>query len=40
VDPTDAEGNREQRLQAYREVCDGLSLRIRKRFARGGGVGL
>jgi protein-tyrosine-phosphatase len=40
VDPTGAEGNREQRLQAYREVCDGLSLRIRKRFARGGGVGL
>jgi len=39
-DPTDAEGNREQKLQAYREVCDGLSLRIRKRFARGGGVGL
>jgi protein-tyrosine-phosphatase len=39
-DPTDTEGNREQKLQAYREVCDGLSLRIRKRFARGGGVGL
>mgnify|MGYP001122670576 FL=1 len=39
-DPTTSEGNREQRLQAYRDVCDGLSLRIRKRFARGGGVGL
>jgi protein-tyrosine-phosphatase len=39
-DPTNAEGNREQRLQAYRDVCDGLSLRIRKRFARGGGAGL
>ena len=35
-DPTGAEGNREQRLQAYREVCDSLLLRIRKRFARGG----
>lgn len=31
-DPTGTEGTREQRLQAYREVCDGLSLRIRKRF--------
>ena len=31
-DPTDTEGSREQRLQAYREVCDGLSLRIRRRF--------
>ncbi|HEY8337991.1 MAG TPA: arsenate reductase ArsC [Tardiphaga sp.] len=35
-DPTGAEGNREQRLQAYREVCDSLLLRIRKRFAKGG----
>src|SRR6202163_1025914 len=35
-DPTGAEGNREQKLEAYREVCDGLLLRIRKRFARGG----
>lgn len=35
-DPTGTEGTREQRLQAYREVCDGLSLRIRKRF---GGTG-
>jgi hypothetical protein len=30
------EGSREQRMQAYRDVCDGLLLRIRKRFARGG----
>lgn len=35
-DPTATEGNREQKLAAYREVCDGLALRIRKRFARGG----
>ncbi len=35
-DPTDTEGTREQRLQAYREVCDGLVTRIRKRF---GGTG-
>lgn len=35
-DPTNTDGNREQRLEAYREVCDGLVLRIRKRFARGG----
>lgn len=35
-DPTTAEGSREQRLEAYRAVCDGLLLRIRKRFARGG----
>src|SRR6476661_10700242 len=33
-DPTGAEGNREQKLQAYREVCDGLLLRIRKRFSK------
>jgi len=31
-DPTDTEGTREQKLAAYREVCDGLLLRIRKRF--------
>ena len=37
-DPTLVEGSREQRLDAYREVCDGLSLRIRKRFARGAGL--
>jgi protein-tyrosine-phosphatase len=35
-DPSGAEGNREQRLQAYREVLDSLLLRIRKRFSRGG----
>jgi protein-tyrosine-phosphatase len=35
-DPTSAEGNREQRLRAYREVCDGLLLRIRKRFSKTG----
>jgi protein-tyrosine-phosphatase len=35
-DPTTVEGSREQKLAAYREVCDGLLLRIRRRFARGG----
>lgn len=35
-DPSGVEGNREQRLQAYREVLDSLLLRIRKRFAKGG----
>ena len=30
------EGNREQKLEAYREVCDGLMLRIRRRFAKVG----
>jgi protein-tyrosine-phosphatase len=35
-DPSGTEGNREQRLQAYREVCDSLLLRIRKRFSRSG----
>lgn len=35
-DPTTIEGSRDQRLEAYRDVCDGLLLRIRKRFARGG----
>jgi protein-tyrosine-phosphatase len=35
-DPTGAEGNREQKLQAYREVCDTLSMRIRRRFSRVG----
>jgi protein-tyrosine-phosphatase len=35
-DPTTVEGSREQKLEAYREVCDSLLLRIRKRFARGG----
>ena len=35
-DPTGAEGNREQKLEAYREVLDGLLLRIRKRFSKVG----
>ena len=35
-DPTTIEGSREQKLQAYRDVCDGLSMRIRKRFSKGG----
>ena len=35
-DPTGTEGNREQKLQAYREVCDTLSMRIRKRFSKVG----
>ena len=39
-DPTSIEGNREQRMQAYRDVSDGLLRRIRKRFARNGGAGL
>ena len=33
-DPTGMEGNREQKLQAYREVCDGLLMRIRRRFSK------
>src|SRR3954453_23978251 len=33
-DPTGAEGNRHHKLQAYREVCDSLVLRIRKRFSK------
>jgi hypothetical protein len=35
-DPTRTEGNREQKLEAYREVCDSLSMRIRKRFSQAG----
>src|SRR6201982_462489 len=35
-DPTTIEGSREQKLQAYRDVCDSLLARIRKRFAKGG----
>ena len=35
-DPTGADGNREQKLEAYREVCDGLLLRIRGRFSKTG----
>jgi len=37
VDPTAFEGNREQRLEAYREVRDQLLARIRERFGRPGG---
>src|SRR3954468_12028016 len=35
-DPTPTEGSREQKLGAYREVCDGLLLRIRRRFSKVG----
>jgi protein-tyrosine-phosphatase len=34
VDPATAEGHREQRLNAYREVRDQLMERIRERFTR------
>jgi protein-tyrosine-phosphatase len=37
ADPTAVEGNREQRLAAYREVRDQLMVRIRERFGRPGG---
>jgi protein-tyrosine-phosphatase len=33
VDPTDAEGSREQRLDAYRSVRDQIRARIEQRFA-------
>ena len=33
MDPTVAEGSREQRLEAYRAVRDGLMARIERRFA-------
>jgi protein-tyrosine-phosphatase len=36
VDPTTTHGSREQKLAAYREVCDTLLLRIRKRFSKVG----
>jgi protein-tyrosine-phosphatase len=36
LDPTRTDGSREQKLAAYREVCDSLLLRIRKRFAKVG----
>jgi protein-tyrosine-phosphatase len=36
ADPTAVEGNREQRLAAYREVRDELMARIRERFGRPG----
>ena len=35
-DPSISDGNREQKLVAYREVCDQLLLRIRRRFAKAG----
>jgi protein-tyrosine-phosphatase len=35
-DPTGTEGTREQKLAAYRDVCDQLLMRIRKRFAKVG----
>ena len=35
-DPTGTEGSREQKLSAYRDVCDQLLLRIRRRFAKVG----
>ncbi len=38
ADPTAVEGNREQRLDAYRAVRDQLLTRIRERFV-GGGTG-
>jgi len=34
ADPTAAQGNREQRLEAYREVRDQLIARIRDRFGQ------
>src|SRR5215470_14671139 len=33
-DPTTTEGSRDQKLAAYREVCDALLARIRRRFAK------
>ncbi len=36
ADPTRTEGSREQKLAAYREVCDSLLARIRRRFAKTG----
>jgi protein-tyrosine-phosphatase len=38
IDPTAVEGNREQRLAAYREMRDQLTERIRARFG-GAAVG-
>jgi protein-tyrosine-phosphatase len=37
VDPTIAQGSREQRLDAYRDIRDGLSYRIRLRLKDGSG---
>ncbi|MEJ2374597.1 MAG: arsenate reductase ArsC [Pseudolabrys sp.] len=39
ADPTAAEGNREQRLEAYRAVRDQLLEHIRERFGKPGGSG-
>ena len=36
LDPTRTHGSREQKLAAYREVCDQLLMRIRKRFSKAG----
>src|SRR6201982_2607240 len=36
MDPTTTHGRREQKRAAYREVCDTLLLRIRKRFSKAG----
>ena len=33
-DPTNSEGSRDQKLAAYREVCDSLLMRIRRRFSK------
>ena len=38
-DPTAAEGSREQKLDAYREVRDQMMRRIRQRFSGSGGGG-
>ncbi len=38
VDPTAAEGSREQKLDAYRQVRDQLMKQIRARFGRSGSV--
>lgn len=38
VDPTGIEGNREQRLEAYRQTRDQLLARIRERFGGAGGT--
>jgi protein-tyrosine-phosphatase len=35
-DPSGRDGSRKQKLDAYREVCDGLVLRIRRRFSNVG----
>jgi protein-tyrosine-phosphatase len=35
-DPSASDGNREQKLDGYREVCDQLLARIRRRFAKVG----